>query len=737
MKKLHYYIGAAALALTLALPAQAQNNLPAGTLEMVVAPHNLTLGSGERTCTFEVRANVDFTLSSDAAWLVPTRGNNGRVSLHLDTNYSPEERTATVTFANAEKNISQTLVVTQTGDDSYLHIPDTPEAQAEYALIFKDEILSGLKEGVTKADLEKLTNPFAKALGMQMLEGNYRTDYRVADYECFIDPQKLSDEWNAPGKKYDQLAGVTGISIPARSKQVVMVSGIPEGMTVKLKIVAWYVGKVGSNFDGANPYVSVYTLQNGFNLIDYTYNWEGLAYICYYCQDDPANHEDLSVHFVNGVINGYLSPDKTNKEMYDLCANAPNMHMDVWGKKVHSIWTSEGLKKYCKAQDGTSLGYRQYMNVLDSLVTWEHRVLGFEKYGRVPNTRTMAYVNYTYYMFQGEFGVSFHVDQESRVLNCKTLIEKDIDAVWGLSHEWGHQHQMLPYFCWAGMGEVTNNVNSFYNIMSMGYNTDPSNVGWVGTVKSRNTFLNDLGYSTGKKASAMRHEAYIHRNEVAYSPAMLALCEEMEDSLIKPQAENPLRAVANNEVSGPETLFPFITFISYWKARGFEQLDADWFEALRQNDDPNGSQIEKQGEADKYELLASAQNYNKNGKWAVFKQRYPNSCWVTGKCISETDCNPWRNSVPFILNYVRKVSRLTGYDCTPFFEKFGFLRNVALCIGDYGTKWYVMTEDMLNEFKADMNALVESGELQPMDEEMVLSIANEPNPIKKRPTIPN
>ena len=83
------------------------------------------------------------------------------------------------------------------------------------------------------------------------------------------------------------------------------------------------------------------------------------------------------------------------------------------------------------------------------------------------------------------------------------------------------------------------------------------------------------------------------------------------------------------------------------------------------------------------------------------------------------------------------MSRLTGYDCTPFFEKFGFLRNVALCIGDYGTKWYVMTEDMLNEFKADMNALVESGELQPMDEEMVLSIANEPNPIKKRPTIPN
>ena len=111
------------------------------------------------------------------------------------------------------------------------------------------------------------------------------------------------------------------------------------------------------------------------------------------------------------------------------------------------------------------------MNVLDSLIVWEHDVLGFTKYNLVPKNRTFAYVNYTYYMFQGGLGVSFHVDQESRVLNCNTLINRDDDAIWGLSHEWGHQHQLHPYFCWTGTTEVTNNVNSYYNVMKMGYRT--------------------------------------------------------------------------------------------------------------------------------------------------------------------------------------------------------------------------------------------------------------------------
>ena len=83
---------------------------------------------------------------------------------------------------------------------------------------------------------------------------------------------------------------------------------------------------------------------------------------------------------------------------------------------------SQGLYGNCKAEDETK-GYRQFMNVLDSLVTWEHNLLGYTEYGFLtPDNRTTAYVNFTYYMFQGYHGVSFMVDQEPRVLNCKNLI---------------------------------------------------------------------------------------------------------------------------------------------------------------------------------------------------------------------------------------------------------------------------------------------------------------------------
>ena len=115
---------------------------------------------------------------------------------------------------------------------------------------------------------------------------------------------------------------------------------------------------------------------------------------CYYADANPELQPKLTVHFINGDVNGYLSQDKTNDEMHELTANAKNVCMDVLGKKVHSVWTSEGLHKYCKATDGTSIGYRQYMNVLDSLIQWEHDLLGFKKYNSEPDNRTMLHQLY-------------------------------------------------------------------------------------------------------------------------------------------------------------------------------------------------------------------------------------------------------------------------------------------------------------------------------------------------------
>lgn len=719
----------ALLAVALSLPTWAQE-LPTDAAPTIVAPQEQTISSRERTLSYEIIANVDYEITCDASWVTLKKA-DGRLYVHSQQNYANEPRTATITITNAELNITRQFVLTQNGDDSASEAPaiDHPE----YA-IFADDVLSSLKEGVTLDDIEKVQNPFIKALAMQMYSGKYETNYRIGSYECYLSYVTLSNLWNAPGKYYDQIAGVTGISIPAKSKNAVVVSGIPNGIEVKLKVVAWYVGKVGGNFDGGDPNTTEFTLKNGVNIINYNYNWDGLAYVCYYAQQNEDQYPDIKVHFVNGHINGYLSNEKTNQEMYELCKNAKNYCMDVVGDKVHSIWTSEGLSKYCKADDGTSLGYRQYINTIDSLIEWEHDLLGFNKYNRTPKNRTMAYVNFTYYMFQGGFGVSFHQDQESRVLNCRTLIHRDDDAIWGLSHEWGHQHQMQPYFCWAGQSEISNNMNSYYNIMHMGYRTSDKINQWD---PARKHFLEDYEFKSGKKVSEPRQLAYQNRNLLSFSSKMVAMCESMKDGIISAYAEDPTKAVAQTEVGVGEGLCPFIMLYAYFSTHGCPDIAKDWYEALRQNDEPNGSQVEKKGGVDKYELIASAQNNNKNNKFAELKKLYPNTCWVTDKYITENNNNMWNNSVPYIFNYIRKVSRITGYNLVPYFERWGFLRQIANYIGDYGNKWYVMTPEMYNEFIEDMDALVKSGELKTMPEGMVEEISRTPNLFQNTPVIPN
>lgn len=892
MNHLKYILGCAAIAMASMSvePVQAQNTLPEGSYPSIVAPRKQTVSYRERTLCFDVTANVPFTATSNASWVSIRQGNNGAVYVHLKANTEGSSRQATVTFANADNQLSETLTITQTrneatpelkadtkvsvwqvssntnqsgneasktidgntgtmwhsqwspnnfavsetnpatltfrfnnaphidyinyttrqdgnsngnfnkvqlyvmkgletelslfktldlGGTSGTHrinltsaglddvkriefrvlsgnngnascsemeffVDNNKSADAEHPYgVFADGSYSALREGVTQNDIDELDDDFKASLAQRLFDKTYDATGRVAEYEAKLSYRTQSDLWNAPGKYYDQTQGVTGINI-TKGKHVIAVSGLDEDESLPISIVAWYVGKVGGNFDGGNPESQDFTLRNGLNVIDYTSNYDGLAYVCYYATVNPELKPKVKVHFIDGQVNGFLSLDKTNEQMHELCRVAPNVCMDVVGTNVHSVWTSRGIRKdfpninsdglygNCVAVDGKSLGYRQFIHVLDSLVIWEHELLGFHKYNCPPDNRTMAYVNFTYYMFQGGRGVSFHVDQEPRVLSCRNLITSDNDAIWGLSHEWGHQHQMQPYFCWGGMGEVTNNMNSYYNIMRMGYRTSDKINQWA---PARKHFVNG-DYSSGiTRTSEMRQNAYNERANQG-NEALRAVCAANSDFEIKDYATDPEHALAINEVGVGETLCPFIMLYNYFTTHGKPDFAPDWYQSLRENDDENGSQVEKKGEVDKYELLASAQNSNKNGKYSVLKAKYPNSVWIKKNYVTASS-DKFQNSVPFVLNYIRKTSRLAGYNLIPYFERWGFLRQAPLRIGDYGNYFFVLTADMFAEFKADMEALVESGEIQEMPEGMVEDISNSPDMFQTRPTFEN
>lgn len=775
MNNFHTFLkktGLMATALLLGLPAGAQTDLPEGTSPLIVAPQKQTASYRERTICYDITANVSYDVTTESSWVKVRKGNDGEVYVHLDQNYTPDARTAEVVFSNSEYGLTETLTLTQTRDESVEYVPD--ESHPEWA-IFGDDMLTTLREGTTKADVDALQNPFIKALATQLYDKTYSLDYRYATYECYLDPNTLSAQWATPGKLYNQLEGVTGINI-SKGKHAVLVSGIPEGVNVRLAVVAWYVGKIGGNFDGGNPEQTDYNLHNGMNVIEYNGDYDGLAYICYYSTDDPETHPDIKVHFINEQVNGYLSKDKTNESMWALCDAAPNYCMDVVGDKAHSVWTAKGvpgyeggLRDYCKAVDGTSLGYIQFINVLDTLVAWEHELLGFYKYDRVPKNSTFAYVNFTYYMFQGGRGVSFHVDQEHRVLNCNTLMLHDDDAIWGLSHEWGHQHQMQPYFCWAGCGESTNNMNSCYNVLHMGYpgnrvadrwnaayNTFRANTSKTYVTKmcyEKDYYGNDILDKPIGKDYVERINAYKNIDQWSWSPAIQdsiraqaeLFYDEASDAWTIPSIDSdPERAISAYEIRNDretgvqveQHLAPYFQLYIYFSnpENGedyVEDYQQDVYEALRQTDNENGSTIEHVWEngkivgnkstVDKYELLASAQN-GKAGKYDEFKSKYPNSVWVTKGYLPQN--GQWaQNSVPFIFNYIRKASQMCGYNLFDFFDAMGQLRNAYMVIGDYGNKNIFLTADMKAEFKADMEAL----NLKPMTPELIEKLCRIPD----------
>jgi hypothetical protein len=81
------------------------------------------------------------------------------------------------------------------------------------------------------------------------------------------------------------------------------------------------------------------------------------------------------------------------------------------------------------------------------------------------------------------------------------------------------------------------------------------------------------------------------------------------------------------------------------------------------------------------------------------------------------------NIVPYVLNFIRKVSQQSGYNLTPYFERFGFLRVKVFELEDYGKFTYNLTQEQLDSFHREMNLLVRKKKLKAMPDGMVEHIA--------------
>lgn len=335
--------------------------------------------------------------------------------------------------------------------------------------VFDDAMATKLKKGTNKSAIAKVSDPAIKKTADAMLMGKYDKNYRLNTYKAYLSPSKLGSDLSI-GDGYSKYENVTGVYLPI-GKHIVIVDGIEDGKEVNLLVPNWLrkapnPQKPTEDPNGWGLHKKKFPLRNGVNIIDLK-DYGSLAYIDYF-SDNPDQEKPITVHFITGEVNGYFDSNKNTDEDWDkLIANSTYPILDAKGKYIQIAYPKESLRKYASGKG------KELINNYDSLVYRQHRLMGLEKYNKVPDNKVLARVNYNYYMFRDGDGVAYMGDKVGYAMGMVTDPSKVIkgDPCWGFSHEVGHVHQTRPMFNWGGLGEVSNNLFSLYVTRSFGNKT--------------------------------------------------------------------------------------------------------------------------------------------------------------------------------------------------------------------------------------------------------------------------
>lgn len=229
--------------------------------------------------------------------------------------------------------------------------------------LFKDELCTALKEGVTLEEIEACAYPFFKNIALYMYYDCYETDYRVAEFKAWEHPNKSAARNKTT--TYSLLDNPTGIYVEKDETLVTMV-GDMHNQSISLRVVN--LDTPGADgFDNKKEY----TLSPGVNM--HKMEQKGLVYVMYHT-DAFATAEPVKIHFASGKVNGYfdLYDEKHNKpeEWTELLNNTSSPYLDVLGKYAHLTFPVANLKSVADPVE--------WVNFYDNLVYEEQKFLGLE-----------------------------------------------------------------------------------------------------------------------------------------------------------------------------------------------------------------------------------------------------------------------------------------------------------------------------------------------------------------------
>ena len=370
--------------------------------------------------------------------------------------------TKTITLTNPVQNAKKVrFVVTKAYENrvscAEMEFYEASTHQFDHASLFADAMGLKLKSGVTEKQLKQIPNEYVKNLALALLAGNYDTSFRLADYRPYQDPSVMARINKT--SKYSLRDNATGIYAMAGETLPVFVGKIYDGGKIKMLI---------QDLSGGYNNFKTYDLHEGYNEI--TVEVGGLIYILNHTTDDIPLLLDnattaqkkliadktVQVHFGGGKVQGYFDIQKNNLDDWKkILVNAKYKDIDVLGKYSHLTWAVADFQSF-----NTDIVKSVENN--DKLVYEEENFQGLVKYKKMFNNRMHLCIDYQAASpnasdYRTVYDVPKNSTYRSEVF-CDP--SKFASRAWGPAHEVGHCNQTRPGLKWAGMTEVTNNIQS-------------------------------------------------------------------------------------------------------------------------------------------------------------------------------------------------------------------------------------------------------------------------------------
>lgn len=309
--------------------------------------------------------------------------------------------------------------------------------------IFADNLLTTLKSGVTQNQINQIPNQFFRDIATSVYSGYYPFEYRVNSFNAYLDIDSFKQKVKVD--TYSKYENPTGIYFP-KGKHIVVAENIRQETPVYLVIPDFKYTEGGKALKS-----SKFQLNNGINIINIT-AWDGLGYISFF-SPTPNEEAPVRIHFMKGHVHGMFDISRHNNADWNkILKNATRYHvLDVIGERSHIIYPVESYKKYAWSK-GVEL-----VNVYDSIVMYEQRFFGWEKYDKQIKNHMLWRVNYDYYAYKDGDGCSFEASYMNSFVNPNMLNQMDKYESWTTVHELGHAHQ-FDLYKWHGMTEVSVNL---------------------------------------------------------------------------------------------------------------------------------------------------------------------------------------------------------------------------------------------------------------------------------------